>query len=114
MRQPLMTEELKKLLPALYEQEGKGFEAIAYAKFFHAYGAGEWFATEFDGEDVCFGWAQNVGGYPDGEFGYFSISELQSVDARINGCTIPGLKAIERDRQFKPARLCDIAEIGLG
>jgi len=114
MRQELLTKELREMLPPLYSQDGKGMEATAYAKFFHAYGAGEWFATEFDGDDTFFGWAQHVGGYPGGEWGYFSLSEMESVEARINGRVIAGLQAIERDIHFSPARLCEIKEIDLG
>jgi len=109
MKQKLMTQELRKQLPPLYAQEEKGMEAVAYARFFHAYGSGVWYITEFDGEDTCFGWAEVLPGC--GELGYFSLSELEALQAIINGRTIPGLQAIERDMHFAPARLCDIREI---
>ena len=44
----LLTKELEKKLPSLYEQDGKGDEAIAYAKFFDPCGSWTWYATEYD------------------------------------------------------------------
>ena len=107
MKQKLLTKEIREMLPPLYAQESKGMEAVAYVRYFHPYGAGTWYATEFDGEDTFFGWAC----IQEGELGYFSLSELESLEARINGRTIPGLQAIERDIYFAPKRLCDIREI---
>ncbi|RJO64288.1 MAG: DUF2958 domain-containing protein [Myxococcales bacterium] len=109
MKQKLLTKEIREQLPPLYSQESKGMEAIAYLRLFHGYGRGVWLVTEFDGEDTFFGWAEIQAGC--GELGYFSLSELESLDARINGRVIPGLQAIERDIHFKPTRLCDIKEI---
>jgi len=111
MKQELLTKELREKLPPLYSQDGKGMQAVAYAKFFHPYGAGVWFATELDqaDEDTFFGWAEICPGC--GELGYFSLSELESLEATINGIKIPGLQAIERDVSFTPTPLCDIADI---
>ena len=44
----LLTKELEKKLPSLYEQDGKGDEAIAYAKFFDPCGSWTWYVTEYD------------------------------------------------------------------
>jgi len=109
MKQKLLTKEIRDKIPALYEQDGKGSEAIVYARFFHAYGSGTWFATEFDGEDTFFGWAEIHPGCC--ELGYFSLSELESLEAHINGKRIPGLQAIERDIHFTPTPLSQIKEI---
>ena len=109
MRQKLLTQELRKQLPPLYAQEDKGMQAVAYARFFHAYGCGVWYITEFDGEDTCFGWAEVLPGC--GELGYFSLSELEALEATINGKRIPALQAVERDIHFTPAPLKDIREI---
>jgi len=108
MKQELLTKELREQLPPLYSQDNKKMKAVAYVKFFHPYGAGVWFATEFDGEDIFFGWAEICPGC--GELGYFSLSELESLEASING-TRMGLQAIERDTSFTPRPLCDIAEV---
>ena len=109
MKQKLLTQEIREKLPPLYAQEGKGMEAIAYVRFFHPYGSGTWYATEFDGEDSFFGWAEIQPGC--GELGYFSLKELESLEARINGKVIPGLQAIERDIHFEPRPLNEIEEV---
>lgn len=93
----LITEEIKKVLPKLYEQDGKGFEAIAYVKFFTPDSNWYWYATEFDGEDIFFGL---VDGF-EKELGYFSLSELQNVTGPL------GLR-IERDLYFKSTKLKDL------
>jgi len=110
MRQQLLTKEIRESLPPLYAQDSLGWNAVAHARFIHAYGSGTWFATVFDGDDTFFGYVCGLtpGG---GELGYFSLSELESLEARINGNVIPGLQAIERDIHFTPTRLCDIKEI---
>jgi hypothetical protein len=113
MKQKLLTKEILSKLPKLYAQDGKGPNQVAYVKFFYAYGSGEWFATEFDGKDTFFGWAQNIGGNRgEGELCYFSLSELQAIRARgFGGRTLQGIQGIERDTSFRPARLCDIKGI---
>ena len=94
----LMTEEIKKKLPKLYEQEDKGGDAIAYVKFFTPSSSWTWYITEFDGEDMFFGL---VDGH-EKELGYFSLKELQSVKGPM------GL-LIERDLYWKPQTLREIA-----
>ena len=90
----LLTEEIKKVLPKLYEQDGKGLNAIAYVKFFTPDSNWTWYVTEFDGKDIFFGL---VDGF-EKELGYFSLKELESVKGPL------GLK-IERDLYFKPTML---------
>ena len=51
----LITNKIRKKLPKLYEQESKGFNAIAYVKFFTPDSNWSWYVTEFDGEDIFFG-----------------------------------------------------------
>ena len=112
MKQKLLPQSIRKTIPPLYAQDGKGMEAIAHLRFFSAYTSnGVWYLTEFDheGGDTCFGWAEIHPGC--GELGYFSLSELESLEARINGKTIPGLQAIERDIHFTPTPLSQIPEI---
>ncbi len=111
MKQKLLPQSVRKTIPPLYAQDGKGMEAIAHIKFFHPYGQGVWYLTEFDhdGGDTCFGWVEVLPGC--GELGYFSLKELESLEARINGQRIPGLQAIERDIHFTPKPLSQIQEI---
>ena len=90
----LINDEIKRVLPKLYEQDGKGYKAIAYIKFFTPDSNWTWYATEFDGNDIFFGL---VDGFCK-ELGYFSLSELESVRGPL------GLK-IERDLHFVPTTL---------
>jgi hypothetical protein len=84
----LLTKEIIRKLPALDEGDG-----TAHVKFFHPMSNWTWYATEFDGEDMFFGL---VCGHTK-EIGYFSLSELQSVN-------VMGL-SIERDKYFEPTRV---------
>ncbi|OQB45157.1 MAG: hypothetical protein BWY02_02599 [bacterium ADurb.Bin157] len=94
----LLTEELKKQLPALYSQENEK-DPIVYAKFFTCWSSWCWYAYEFDGEDLFFG---KVFSHmcPQGELGYFSLSELEAIQGPI------GLR-VERDIHFKPTKLSE-------
>ena len=94
----LLTKEIRKKLPSLYAQEGKGGKAIVYVKFFTPDSSWTWYATEFDGEDTFFGL---VDGH-EKELGYFSLKELESVKGPM------GLP-IERDLYFKPKTLEEVA-----
>ena len=95
----LLTAEIRKALPALYSQEGKGWDAIAHVKFFSPYSGWTWYATEFDGEDLFFGLVQGH----EQELGYFSLSELESLTA-MNG----KLPLVERDLYFRPVALSEV------
>ena len=90
----LLTKKLRRQLPKLYGQESKGLNAIAYVKFFMPDGHWTWYASEFDGKNVFFGFVE--GDFP--ELGYFALDELQL----IRGCL--GLP-VERDRYFQPTPL---------
>ena len=94
----LLTEELRKKLPPLYSQDGKGGKAIAHVKFFTPDSSWTFWATEFDGEDTFFGL---VDGH-EKELGYFSLKELESVRGPL------GLP-IERDLHWEPRALEEIA-----
>jgi hypothetical protein len=86
----LLTKEIEKKLPALYANEGKKPEDVkVIVKFFDPMGRFTWYATEYDGKDTFFGYVRGF----EGELGWFSLSELESVGkSRILG--------IERDRHF--------------
>ena len=92
----LMTQEIAKQIPALYSQE-ENTDPMVYVKFFTPWSIWTWYVTEFDGEDTFFGY---VKGYEE-EFGYFSLSELESVTGPF------GLK-IERELYFRPKLLSQI------
>lgn len=95
----LLTKEILKKVPKLYAQDGKGMEAVAYAKFFDPCGSWTWYMTEYDPETgEAFGL---VKGFED-ELGYFSIPELETVKGKL------GL-GIERDRWFQSKKLSEIA-----
>ena len=94
----LLTEEIRKKLPPLYSQDGKGGKAVALVKYFTPSSSWTWYASEFDGEDTFFGLV-------DGQFkelGYFNLSELESVSGPM------GLP-IERDLYWQPKTLEEIA-----
>lgn len=94
----LLTQEIRKKLPPLYSQDGKGSKAVAYVKFFTPDSSWTWYATEYDGNDTFFGLV-------DGHFkelGYFSLSEFESVRGPM------GLP-IERDLYWQPKNLQEIA-----
>jgi hypothetical protein len=97
----LLTKAIKNKIPALYSQENIP-DPIVHVKFFDPTGSFTWFATEFDGEDQFFG--KVFSEYcPEGELGYFSLSELQNTKVRL------GL-GIERDLHFHPKPLSQITQ----
>ncbi len=94
----LVTKELEAKLPPLYSQDGKGYEAIALAKFFTPDSNWSWYVTEYDPvERVCFGLVEGF----EKELGYFSLDELESIKGPL------GL-AIERDIYFEPTKIKEL------
>ncbi len=85
-RSPLLDQETREWLPALYANEEQGLDAKALVKFFTPDSSWTWYASEFDGEDVFFGL---VTGHV-AELGYFGLSELEEARGPL------GL-SIERD-----------------
>ena len=92
----LLPNDIRSAIPKLYDQEHH-CDPIVHLKFFAPMTHWTWYATEFDGEDIFFGWVH--GDYP--ELGYFSLSELESI-------LIGGLLPIERDLNFKPTKLSEV------
>jgi hypothetical protein len=92
----LLTKELKKRLPPLGATEND-LDPMVVAKFFYPDFHWTWYAIEYDGKDLFFGWVD--GDFP--ELGYFSLSELKSNRGRL-GCPV------ERDRWFTPCRLSEL------
>ena len=89
----LLPEDVRKQLPSLYETEEKGDEALGVVKFFAINSGWTWYASEFDGEDRFFGL---VIGH-EMELGYFSLSELQSLQP-----------IIERDLHYEPKTISEL------
>ncbi len=95
----LLTDELRKTLPPLYSQENVK-DPLIVCKFFLPATRWTWYATEFDGEDLFFG-------YVAGEFlelGYFSLAELERLDG-------PFGVGVERDLYFESTRLSEIKKM---
>lgn len=94
----LLTTDLKRKLPPLYATEQEK-DPLVICKFFYPDFSWTWYAIEFDGHDIFFGFV--AGDYP--ELGYFNLSELESNRGKL------GLP-IERDRWFKPCRLSQLRQ----
>jgi len=95
----LLTKALRRQLSALYSQEAKGMEAVAYARFFYPDAQWTWYATEFDGQDTFYGYV--IGICP--ELGYSCLCELRQVRG---GLGLP----VERDRFFEPTPLSELVK----
>lgn len=94
----LLTKELRKKFPPLGATENKKPEEIpVIAKFFDPTGSWTWYATEFDGKDIFFGFVRGV----ENELGYFSLKELESIKGPF------GL-GIERDLYFGKHTLAEV------
>jgi hypothetical protein len=89
----LLPEALRKQLPPLYATEQEE-DHIVMCKFFYPCHRWSWYAIEFDGQDIFFGWVDG----PCPELGYFSLSEMVNTRDKL-GCPI------ERDVYFQPCRL---------
>ena len=90
----LLTEEIKKQLPALGET-AEQTDPIAIVKFFNPTGIGTWWAVEFDPDSGIFFGKADLG-FP--ELGSFSLQELESYKGPM------GI-GIERDIHFTPRPL---------
>lgn len=97
----LLTKEIAKKLPPLNAQEGE-FDPIVYLKLFFPFGRYTFYATEFDGEDQLFGYCISALGPDCDEWGYASLSELESIRQ--------GPFTMERDRYFKPRPLSEMVK----
>lgn len=91
----LLTQEIRKALPAIGSQDQEE-DPMVYVKFFCPWSHWTWFAYEYDGEDIFFGFVK--GDFD--EYGTFSLSELESISGPM------GLK-IERDLYFTPKPLSE-------
>jgi len=94
----MMTDTLRKQLPELYAQDGKGKQAVAYVHYFSLANNWHWYGTEYDGDDTFFGLVRGF----ETELGFFSLIELSRVSIRVGGVDIP---AVERDLHWTPKTL---------
>ena len=92
----LLTKALLKQLPPLYATEGQS-DPTVICKFFYPDFGWTWYAIEFDGKDIFYGFVD--GDFP--ELGYFSLKELNSTRGKL------GLP-LERDKWFTPCRLSEV------
>jgi hypothetical protein len=95
----LLTEELRSKLTRLYSQEAED-DPNVYAKFFLPGTAWTWYVTEGEEQEGDFRFFGFVVGL-ESEFGYFLLSELESV-------TTPLGLHVERDLAFHEGRLTDV------
>lgn len=95
----MITKTIEKKTPALYANDGKGYQAIATAHYFTS--SIDWYMTEYDPETgTAFGL---VKGFCT-ELGYFNIREFEEYN-RNSG----PLHQIERDLYWTPCTLEEIA-----
>ena len=97
--QKLLSEQEKAQLPGLYANEAQGLSALARVKFFTPWASWTWYASECDGDDICFGLV--IGHVV--EVGYFSLSELEEIRGPL------GLR-VEKARDFMPTPLADLRD----
>ena len=89
----LIPQEIKELIPKLYETE-KQNDPIAYVKLF--LDGWTWYITELSiDNNICFGYVISPF---ESELGYFSLNEIKSIKGTL------GL-SVERDLSFKPTKL---------
>jgi hypothetical protein len=95
----LLTKVILKQLPPLYANEHVQDPQVV-CKFFLPDFSWTWYAIEFDGKDMFFGYVAG----DDAELGYFSLSEITSIRGKL------GLP-MERDLYFKPQPLSQVRKL---
>lgn len=100
MAQMMLTKAIAKKLPKMYSTEHiNAPDKKIIVKYFTPWTSWTWYAAEYDPEERrFFGYVDNG---RDGEWGYFSLDELESVKGPW------GLK-IERDYHFGPTKFSEI------
>src|SRR5262249_55177107 len=96
----LLNDELRKKLPPLYSQEGESNPLIR-AKFFLPGTGWTWYVIEGQKQEDDFLFFGFVVGL-ESEFGYFSLSELESLRSPMLGLPV------ERDLSFPEGPLTDV------
>ena len=94
------------VIPRLYETESiPTKDKLIYLHFF--IGASDWFITEYDGDDLFFGYAILNGDMENAEWGYISFAELRMAD--VGGIEID----CELEEHWPPVPVSEIPEIRL-
>lgn len=97
----------------IYSQDGKGDKVVVSAKIFNPYGGGKFFITEYDGDDLMYGYSSMSGRHddPNNEWGYFSKKELENTRVNVLGMRMP----LERDISYStPKTMGEVMESELG
>ena len=98
-RHKLLPPQIRAALPSLDSTDGFKFDnRLLVVKFFCPYNGWRWYAVEFDGSDIFFGYVEGF----KKEWGYFSFHELSH--AAVGEC----VPAVERDLSFEPVRFKDL------
>lgn len=95
----LLTKELRARLPKIKETESQE-DPLVICKFFYPDFSWTWYAIEFDGDDLFYGYV--AGDFP--ELGYFSLKELLSNRGKFG-------MSIERDLFFEPRPLSEVRKL---
>ena len=100
----LLTKEILNKTPDISDGETKPKQVKITAKFFDPTGSFTWYLTEIDksNNDTCFGFVTSEF-CPDGELGYFTISELEEIKGPF------GL-GIERDKFWTNKTLKEVMD----
>ena len=97
----LLPAELRNVLPQLDSQENPK-DPTVYIKFFTPDSKWTWYVTEGSQRGNDFEFFGYVIGVVEGDWGYFSLSELQKVRG-------PHRLSVERDTDFKPVPFSQIS-----
>lgn len=91
--QKMMTKEILDKVPRLYEQDGKGDDAIIYAHYFSCWSNWDWYMLEYDPDTgEAFGIVKGF----ETEYGYFSLREFEELNRGR------GIEVVERDIYWEP------------
>lgn len=101
-RHKLLPADARAALPPLGAQDGAGLDATVHVKFFSPLGRYTFYVTEFDGEDILYGYVLSPLGDDCDEWGEASFREIAEAFVR-------GIPAIERDCYWTPCKMreCD-------
>jgi Protein of unknown function (DUF2958) len=120
----LLTKEIRRRMPMLYAQDGKGEDAVVHLKLFSCVGRGTWYVTEAaavlaDGSQVplaeadgterdvlLFGYCESPLGPDCNEWGYTSLRELEAIRHPV----FRGMAVIERDMHFPVQTMREVRE----
>ena len=99
MAQKMLTKEIEKKLPKLYDTENvPESDKVLVVKYFCPWNSWTWYGVEYNPDErLFFGYVEGF----EKEWGYFSLDELEEVRG-------PGGLKIERDYYFNPKKFSQI------